>query len=82
MIWSTGISLGVGLAIAVALIAANDPGEIFGLLLQAGWGLVLVVALNVGQIVASAAGWAPVIDDPRRPGLSFLARLRWIRVST
>lgn len=82
MIWSTGISLAIGLAIAVALIATNDPAEIFGLLLQAGWGLALVVALNISQIVASAAGWAPVIDDPRRPSLSFLSRLRWIRVST
>lgn len=82
MIWSTGISLAIGLAIAVALIATNDPAEIFGLLLQAGWGLALVVALNLSQIVASAAGWAPVIDDPRRPSLPFLARLRWIRVST
>lgn len=82
MIWSTGISLAIGLAIAVALIATNDPAEIFGLLLQAGWGLALVVALNISQIVASAAGWAPVIDDPRRPSLPFLSRLRWIRVST
>jgi putative membrane protein len=82
VIWSTGISLAIGLAIAVALIATNDPGEIFGLLLQTGWGLALVVALNVSQIIASAAAWGPVIDDPRRPGLGFLARLRWIRVST
>ncbi|HEY4251796.1 MAG TPA: lysylphosphatidylglycerol synthase domain-containing protein [Roseomonas sp.] len=81
MIWSTGISLAIGLAIAVALIASNDPAAIFGLLVQAGWGLALVVALNVSQIIASAAAWAPVIDDPRRPSLPFLARLRWIRVS-
>lgn len=82
MIWSTGISLAIGLAIAVTLIATNDPAEILGLLLQAGWGLPLVVALNVSQIFASAAAWGPVIEDPRRPGLFFLARLRWIRVST
>ena len=82
MIWSTGLSLLVGLAIAGALIATNDPGEILRLLLETGWGMLAVIALHGTQIVASALGWAPLIDDPRRPGLPALARMRWIRGAT
>ena len=82
MILSSAIGLLVGLALAGVLIAMNDPAQILRLLLETGWWMVLVVALNVAQIFASAAGWAPLIEDPRRPGLLGLARLRWIRVAT
>jgi putative membrane protein len=82
VIWSTAISLLVGLSIAVALIATNDPGAILHLLLETGWWMLAVLLLNVLQIVASGLGWGPLIDDPRRPGPLGLAWLRWIRVST
>ena len=82
MIWTTAVSLAVGLAIAVALILANDPGEILRLLLETGWWMLAVLALNVAQIFASGLGWGPLIEDPRRPGVLGLAWLRWIRVST
>ncbi|MDJ0391103.1 lysylphosphatidylglycerol synthase domain-containing protein [Roseomonas sp. E05] len=82
MIWSTGLSLLVGLSIAGALIAANEPAEILRLLLETGWGLLAVLALHGTQIVASALGWAPLIDDPRRPGALALVRMRWIRGAT
>ncbi|TPG60601.1 hypothetical protein EAH89_04395 [Roseomonas nepalensis] len=81
MILSGALGLLVGLALAGVLIAMNDPAQILRLLLETGWWMALVVALNVAQIFASAAGWAPLIDDPRRPGLLGLARLRWIRVA-
>ena len=82
MILSSALGLLVGLALAGVLIAMNDPAQILQLLLETGWWMVLVVALNVTQIFASAAGWGPLIDDPRRPGLLGLARMRWIRVAT
>ncbi|EHM03389.1 hypothetical protein HMPREF9946_00159 [Acetobacteraceae bacterium AT-5844] len=82
MIWSSLLSLLVGLSVAIALIATNDPASISRLLLQAGWWMPLVVALHVTQIFASAQAWAPLIDDPRRPGLLALARMRWIRGAT
>ena len=82
MIWTTAVSLAVGLAIAIALIVANDPGEILRLLLETGWWMLAVLALNVAQIFASGLGWGPLIEDPRRPGVLGLAWLRWIRVST
>jgi len=79
VIGSSALSLLVGLSIAIALIATNDPASIGHLLLQAGWWMPLVVGLHVTQIFASAQAWAPLIDDPRRPGLLALARMRWIR---
>ena len=82
MILSTAIALLVGLSLAILLIATNDPAEILRLLLETGWWMAAVVALHVTQIVASAAGWSPLIDDPRRPGLAALSRMRWIRIST
>ncbi|MBP0447310.1 flippase-like domain-containing protein [Roseomonas sp. SSH11] len=82
MIWSTAVSLIVGLAIAAALIATNDPAEILRLLLDTGWWMVAVLLLNIAQIVASGLGWGPLIEDPRRPGPFGLAFLRWVRVST
>ncbi|MFC0385129.1 lysylphosphatidylglycerol synthase domain-containing protein [Muricoccus vinaceus] len=82
MIWSSAIGLLAGLGLAGVLIATNDPAEILRLLLDTGWWMAAVVALNITQIFASAAGWAPLIDDPRRPGLLSLTRMRWIRVAT
>jgi putative membrane protein len=81
VIWSTAISLLVGLSIAIALIVTSDPGEILRLLLETGWWMLAVLALNVAQIFASGLGWGPLIDDPRRPGVLGLAWLRWVRVS-
>jgi len=81
VIWTTAVSLLVGLAIAVALIAANDPAEILRLLLGSGWWMAAVLALNGAQIIASGLGWGPLIDDARRPGPLGLAYLRWVRVS-
>jgi putative membrane protein len=77
--WSSAISLLVGLTVVAVLIVTNDPAEILRLLLQAGWGMAAVLALHLPQIVFAALGWAPLIEDPRRPGWGTLVRLRWIR---
>jgi putative membrane protein len=81
VIRSSAISLAVGLAAAVSLVAANDPASIAGLLLQAGWAVPAIVALHLPQTAFSALGWAPLVRDPRRPGWAVLFRLRWIRES-
>ena len=75
---SGAISLLIGLAAVLVLVATNDPEEILRLLGQAGRGMAAVVALHLPQILLSALGWAPLIDDPRRPGWASLARMRWI----
>jgi hypothetical protein len=37
-----------------------------------------VIARDLRYIVCSALGWAPLIDDPRRPGPATVNRFRWI----
>ncbi|ATR20187.1 putative membrane spanning protein [Roseomonas mucosa] len=81
MIWSTALSLVIGLAAFLTLILTSDPAQILALLLQTGWGLLLVAALHVPQIFCSALGWQPLIEDSRRPGLLTLTKLRWVRES-
>lgn len=79
MTWSALLTLLVGLAALGFLVAANDPAEIAALLVAAGWGMLLVFALRLPQILFAALGWAPLIEDPRRPGWAALLRMRWIR---
>lgn len=78
---SAAVSLLVGLAVLGLLVAGNEPEAILRTLLQAGWGVAAVLALHLPQILCSALGWSPLLDDPRHPGLGALARLRWIRES-
>jgi putative membrane protein len=76
--WSSLVTLLVGVAVAGFLFAANDPAEILGLLAGAGWGMLAVIALRLPQMLASALGWAPLIEGAR-PGWAALLRMRWIR---
>lgn len=76
--WSALVTLLVGLAATIYLVAANDPGEILHLLAAAGWGLLAVIALRLPQILFAALGWAPLIDDPMRPRWAVLVRMRWV----
>lgn len=79
MRWSALVTLLVGAAVLAALLATNDLGEILRLLAGLSWGILLVVALRLPQILASAIGWAPLIEDAARPGWPRLFRQRWIR---
>ncbi|SDD20179.1 lysylphosphatidylglycerol synthase domain-containing protein [Belnapia rosea] len=79
MNWSALVTLLVGTAVLAALLAANDLAEILRLLAGMSWGILAVVALRLPQILASAFGWAPLIEDAARPPWPVLFRLRWIR---
>lgn len=79
MNWSALVTLLVGVAVLAALLATNDLAEILRLLAGISWGILLVVALRLPQILASAIGWAPLIEDAARPSWPALFRLRWIR---
>jgi len=77
--WSTLITLLAGLAVAVVLVATNDPAAIAAQIGAAAWGLLAVFALRLPQLLFSALGWAPLIADANRPGWATLFHLRWIR---
>ncbi len=77
--WPAALGVVIGLAIAAALIGAGGAKDIGTLLMRAGWGVALVVALHLPQTLFSAFGWRSLIASPKRPGLGALFGYRWIR---
>jgi putative membrane protein len=75
------LSILIGLAVAVALIVANDPVEIGRTLLGAGWGILAVIALHLPQILFSSLGWQALVAEPQAPSRATFFCLRWIRES-
>ncbi len=72
------LAVGLGLAIALGLILANNVGQIAAAIAGAGWGVALVIALHLPQTVASTLGWRPLILGSR-PSFPLLLRLRFVR---
>jgi putative membrane protein len=77
--WPTLIGLALGLAAVVALVALNDVAQIGRTLVMAGWGLLAVIAVHTPLTLCAAMGWRDLIEDPRRPSLLRLFKLRWIK---
>ncbi len=70
----------LGAVLAVWLLARFGFGHVLSLLQQAGWGIVLVMAFHLLQIVFSALGWRAVAGSaPPRPSLLDFMLLRWVR---
>lgn len=78
--WGMALGLLAGLALAAALLAGSDLGEIAALLRRAGWGLAAVILFHAVQMVFSALAWR-AIAGPMRPQPRFgeYLLLRWIR---
>ncbi len=73
-----GAALGTGLT--VWLLARFGLGHVLELLHQAGWGIVLVIAFHLLQVLFSAAGWRAIAGEaPPRPSLAGFFVLRWVR---
>lgn len=69
----------VGLGIAAALVMMSGAADIGRAILAAGWGIVLVIALHVPQMICSGQAWRSVVLSPATPSpLAFLG-LRLIR---
>src|SRR3546814_1377845 len=66
--WSSDVcssDLLVGLAVAIGLIVAYDAAAIGQALLDAGWGILLVVALHLPEILFSGLGWRTLVKIGR-----------------
>lgn len=78
---SAAFAILIGLGVGITLYVSNDLTSIFDLLLNTGWGILLVVCLHIPQTLFSVFGWRVLIGDGRPPRLWLLYRLRWIRES-
>ena len=76
----TLIAGALGAGLAVWLLARFGLGHVLGLLHQAGWGIVLVMAFHLVQVLFSALAWHAIAGaSPGRPVLADFVMLRWVR---
>jgi len=70
----------LGASLTVWLLASFGFAKIIGLLEQAGWGVVLVIAFHLIQILFSALAWREIGGpQARRLSLWRFGVMRWIR---
>ncbi|MFY7960573.1 MAG: lysylphosphatidylglycerol synthase domain-containing protein [Elsteraceae bacterium] len=76
-----GITLGTlfGLALAIALIALNDAGEIMRVVGELGWALIPITAVRAMIIVTCALAWAALLPDLRHLAWRVWTTLRFVR---
>ena len=80
MRWGAAAATLAGLALAGWLVAHHGLPGILGLLHQAGWGLALVVAFHLLQLLASSEAWRAATGRQHpRPGVLAFLLLRWVR---
>ncbi len=76
----TLIAGALGAGLAVWLLARFGLGHVLGLLHQAGWGIVLVMAFHLIQVWFSALAWSAIAGrSPGKPRLVDFVLLRWVR---
>jgi putative membrane protein len=73
------ISVLIGLAVLIALVAMNGAAGIEAGIAAAGWGIAAVVLMHLPQILCSALGWRMVIAAVRCPSTAALSGMRLIR---
>jgi glycosyltransferase 2 family protein len=71
----------VGFIAAIWLVWHSNPGTVFSLMRTAGAGLLLAGLVHVLPMLANAKDWQTLILDPKRPSLSGMLHLVWIRES-
>lgn len=80
MRWGAAAATLAGLALAGWLLVHHGLPGILGLLRQAGWGVVLVVAFHLLQLLASSEAWRAATGRQHpRPGVLAFLLLRWVR---
>ena len=75
---TTYLSIALGLALFVALIAYYGVGELAVAVAAAGWGLLWVAAYRAVTLGANTMAWRILFPAGSRPGFAGLLRLRWI----
>lgn len=68
-----------GLVLTTVLIAWQGFSVVYDALAIAGWGLVVVALFHFIPLVIDTLAWRKLLQDPRRPSLSVMAWMLWIR---
>ncbi|WP_419728048.1 lysylphosphatidylglycerol synthase domain-containing protein [Lichenicola sp.] len=70
----------VGAGLAIWLLMRFGFGHVLELLHAAGWGILVVMAFHLVQVLFSALGWQAIAGRARpRPSLFDFMLLRWVR---
>jgi putative membrane protein len=70
-----------GVALAAALLAQQDLGEVAALLRTGGAGLVLAALAHVPSMALNAQAWRLLLPRRARPSLSAMTAVVWVRES-
>lgn len=70
-----------GLALATGLIVWQGAGAVGSAVLAAGWGLAIVIAVEILPLGIDALAWRTLIPAAVRPGVGVALWARWIRQS-
>ncbi|TKC88815.1 hypothetical protein FAZ69_13825 [Trinickia terrae] len=70
-----------GLVVSLWLVWRDNPSAVLGLMRAAGGGLVLAALVHVLPMLANARDWQTLIRGAKRPALSGMLQLVWIRES-
>ena len=80
--WLMAVGAGIGLGLAVWLIASNDVGAVASAFARVGWaGLVTVVLIRALILALCGLGWARLLDGLSPVPTAVVLRLRWVRES-
>src|SRR5437868_7717165 len=71
----------VGVALLVALMLWYGIADIAAAVASTGWGLALVVAARMVQMIAAGLAWQALLPNGNIPPRSIFVLLRWIRES-
>jgi putative membrane protein len=76
--WRGGL-LTLGVALLAILLATHGAGAIREIVQQVGWQVIPVIAVHLPVTFLATVGWEVLMPPDRRPSLSFLFRIRFIK---
>ena len=80
--WLMAVGAGLGIGLAVWLIASNDLGAVVSAFARVGWaGLGAVVLVRALILTLCGLGWARLLDGLSSAPTGVFLRLRWVRES-
>src|SRR5215813_7552540 len=79
---SSALAFLAGLGAVTYLFVVTGPAVAIGLLFDARYGVAVVIAFHLSQILFDALAWQALLGAVARPQLRIFMVLRWIREAT